>query len=167
MAHSRARVAAAVRARFPRSDPELILALLDESGVEAYQRERDRVQLAVVALSGGDEAKLRYFLEVAKRDYRDVLFWSDNPEEAKIDTPEKRKRVREMFVKIGLKPPPGAPYLRVFQLVGVTAFMGYALALWQLSIWYRRDWMTTIKSNVDGLIYGLLTAGTFGWLWPH
>ena len=63
--------------------------------------------------------------------------------------------------------PPGAPYLRVFQLVGVTAFMGYALALWQLSIWYRRDWMTTIKSNVDGLIYGLLTAGTFGWLWPR
>ena len=63
--------------------------------------------------------------------------------------------------------PPGAPYLRVFQLVGVTAFMGYALALWQLSIWYRRDWMTTIKSTVDGLIYGLLTAGTFGWLWPH
>jgi len=63
--------------------------------------------------------------------------------------------------------PPGAPYLRVFQLVGVSAFMGYALALWQLSIWYRRDWTTTIKSNVDGLIYGLLTAGTFGWLWPH
>jgi hypothetical protein len=63
--------------------------------------------------------------------------------------------------------PPGAPYPRVFQLVGVTAFIGYALALWQLSIWYRRDWMTTIKSTVDGLIYGLLTAGTFGWLWPH
>jgi len=63
--------------------------------------------------------------------------------------------------------PPGAPYPRVFQLVGVTAFIGYALALWQLSIWYRRDWMTTVKSNVDGLIYGLLTAGTFGWLWPH
>jgi hypothetical protein len=63
--------------------------------------------------------------------------------------------------------PPGAPYPRVFQLVGVTAFIGYALALWQLSIWYRRDWMTTIKSNVDGLIYALLTAGTFGWLWPH
>ncbi len=63
--------------------------------------------------------------------------------------------------------PPGAPYPRVFQLVGVTAFIGYALALWQLSIWYRRDWITTIKSNVDGLIYGLLTAGTFGWLWPH
>jgi hypothetical protein len=63
--------------------------------------------------------------------------------------------------------PPGAPYLRVFQLAGVTAFAGYALALWQMSIWYRRDWSTTIKSTVDGLIYTLLTAGTFGWLWPH
>ncbi|HVN35469.1 MAG TPA: hypothetical protein VMU96_09460 [Casimicrobiaceae bacterium] len=63
--------------------------------------------------------------------------------------------------------PPGASYPRVFQVVGTTAFIGYALALWQLSIWYRRDWMTTIKSNVDGLIYALLTAGTFGWLWPH
>jgi hypothetical protein len=63
--------------------------------------------------------------------------------------------------------PPGAPYLRVFQLAGVTAFAGYALALWQMSIWYRRDWSTTIKSTVDGLIYALLTAGTFGWLWPH
>ena len=63
--------------------------------------------------------------------------------------------------------PPGAPYLRVFRLVSVSAFMGYALALWQMSIWYRRDWMTTLKSSVDGLIYGLLTAGAFGWLWPH
>lgn len=63
--------------------------------------------------------------------------------------------------------PSGAPYLRVFQLVGATAFVGYALALWQMSIWYRRSWLTTFKSTVDGLIYALLTAGTFGWLWPR
>ena len=63
--------------------------------------------------------------------------------------------------------PAGAPYLRVFQFVGVTAFAGYTLALWQMSIWYSRAWSTTIKSSVDGLIYALLTAGTFGWLWPH
>ena len=107
MPYSRAGVVAAVRASFPSADPDAILAVLDEYGVEAYQRERDRVQLAIVNLTAGDEAKLRYFVEVAKQDYRDVLFWSDNPEEAKIDTPEKRKRVREMFVKIGLKPPPG------------------------------------------------------------
>jgi hypothetical protein len=62
--------------------------------------------------------------------------------------------------------PPGAPYLRVFQLVGATAFTGYSVALWQMSIWYRRSWMTTLKATVDGLIYACLTAGTFGWLWP-
>jgi hypothetical protein len=105
--HSRARVAAAVRAGFPDADPDAIFAVLDEYGTEAHQRERERVQLAMVNLSEGDEAKLRYFLEVAKQDYRDVLFWSDNPEEAKLDTPEKKTRVRAMFVKLGLKPPPG------------------------------------------------------------
>ena len=63
--------------------------------------------------------------------------------------------------------PPGTDYLRVFQLVGATAFVGYSLALLQMSIWYRRAWGLTFKSIFDGLIYGLLTAGTFGWLWPH
>jgi hypothetical protein len=63
--------------------------------------------------------------------------------------------------------PVGAPYAQVFRLVGVTAFAGYALALWQMSIWYRRAWGTTIRATIDGLIYALLTAGTFGWLWPR
>lgn len=62
---------------------------------------------------------------------------------------------------------PGVEYLRVFQLVGATAFVGYSLALWQISIWYHRSWSTTVKSTIDGLIYALLTAGTFGWLWPR
>ncbi len=61
---------------------------------------------------------------------------------------------------------PGASYLEVFRFAGCTAFAGYALALWQNSIWYKRAWSVTLKSTFDGLIYGLLTAGTFGWLWP-
>ncbi|MGH7567881.1 MAG: hypothetical protein ACREL9_02760 [Gemmatimonadales bacterium] len=63
--------------------------------------------------------------------------------------------------------PPGAPYLSVFRFAGVTAFVGYSVALWQMSIWYRRAWSTTIKATVDGVIYALLTAGAFGWLWPR
>jgi hypothetical protein len=63
--------------------------------------------------------------------------------------------------------PPGTEYLRVFQLVGATAFIGYSMALWQMSIWYSRAWSMTMKATVDGLIYALLTAGTFGWLWPR
>jgi len=63
--------------------------------------------------------------------------------------------------------PAGAQYLRVFRFAGTAAFLGYAVALWQMSIWYRRAWSTTIKATVDGLVYALLTAGTFGWLWPR
>lgn len=63
--------------------------------------------------------------------------------------------------------PAGAAYLRVFRFAGVTAFVGYSVALWQMSIWYRRAWSITLKATVDGLIYALLTAGTFGWLWPR
>jgi hypothetical protein len=45
--------------------------------------------------------------------------------------------------------------------------VGYALALWQMSIWWGRKWSTTIRNTIDGLVYALLTGGTFGWLWPH
>ena len=61
---------------------------------------------------------------------------------------------------------PGAQYLEVLRFAGTTAVLGYAGALWQMSIWYHRAWGTTVKATIDGLIYGLLTAGTFGWLWP-
>lgn len=61
---------------------------------------------------------------------------------------------------------PGAEYLTVFQFAGATAFIGYALALVQNSIWYYRKWSTTLKSVFDGFVYALVTAGAFGWLWP-
>lgn len=61
---------------------------------------------------------------------------------------------------------PGADYLIVFRIVGTTAFMGYALGLWQMAIWYKRSVTTTLKSTFDGLLYACLTAGAFGWLWP-
>jgi len=54
----------------------------------------------------------------------------------------------------------------VFRFAGCAAFMGYSLALLQNSIWYKSNWGATIRSMIDGLVYGLLTAGTFGWLWP-
>jgi hypothetical protein len=61
---------------------------------------------------------------------------------------------------------PGTEYLEVFRFAGTTAFSGYALALLQISIWWKRDWGTTLRGVLDGLVYGLLTAGVFGWLWP-
>ncbi len=61
---------------------------------------------------------------------------------------------------------PGAHYLEVFRFAGCTAFASYALGTIPASIWYKKNWGTTLKSTFDGLVYGLLTGGTFGWLWP-
>ena len=61
----------------------------------------------------------------------------------------------------------GSGYLTVFRFVGSKAFMGYSLGLLQNSIWYRRNWGTTLTSVFNGLVYAVLTAGTFGWLWPR
>lgn len=61
---------------------------------------------------------------------------------------------------------PGAEYLQVFRVSGTIAFAGYGLALLQRPIWYGESWSTAFKSVFDALIYALLTAGTFGWLWP-
>jgi hypothetical protein len=60
----------------------------------------------------------------------------------------------------------GAEYIDVFRLTGTVAFACYSMALMQRSIWYKQNWTTTGKSMFDGLIYAVLTAGTFGWLWP-
>ena len=61
---------------------------------------------------------------------------------------------------------PGAEYLAVFRFAGTTAFVGYAVALWQNSIWLKHAWSSTLKSTFDGFVYAMLTAGVFGWLWP-
>ena len=66
----------------------------------------------------------------------------------------------------GVARPSGADYLAVFRIAGCAAFMGYGLALLQGSIWWGRSWNATMKSVFDALIYGLVTGGAFGWLWP-
>jgi hypothetical protein len=63
--------------------------------------------------------------------------------------------------------PAGAESAEVFRFAGTATFLAFAVALWQTSIWYGRAWVTTIKSTVDGLIYSLLTAAIFCWLWPQ
>lgn len=60
----------------------------------------------------------------------------------------------------------GSEYLAIFRFAGTAAFLGYAGALLQNSIWYRRAWSSTLKSMFDGIVYALLTGGIFGWLWP-
>lgn len=61
---------------------------------------------------------------------------------------------------------PGTAYLKVFQVVGVTAWLAYSWAQVQEGIWFGRPWGHVAKQLVDGLLYALVTAGIFGWLWP-
>jgi hypothetical protein len=62
---------------------------------------------------------------------------------------------------------PGTNYLAVFRVAGTVAFMAYGLGNLANGIWKGQPWGMVIKEVIDGLIYGLLTAGTFGWLWPR
>lgn len=61
---------------------------------------------------------------------------------------------------------PGAEYLRVFRVVGTVGFLAYSVAEIPPSIWFGRPWSATWKAFIDGLVFGLLTGGVFGWLWP-
>ena len=68
-------VLSAVCCAFPGGDHVALQRILDTYGSREYDRERERVQLAIVALSAGSEERLRYFVDVAMTDYRDVLAW--------------------------------------------------------------------------------------------
>jgi hypothetical protein len=63
--------------------------------------------------------------------------------------------------------PAGAHYLAVFRVVGTAGFLAYGLGNLTNGIWRGHTWSATIKEVIDGLVYGLLMGGVFGWLWPR
>jgi hypothetical protein len=62
---------------------------------------------------------------------------------------------------------PGAEYLAIFRFVGTAAFLAYGLPNMVNSIWAGIPWSNTLRHTFDGLLYALVTAGVFGWLWPQ
>jgi hypothetical protein len=61
----------------------------------------------------------------------------------------------------------GDHYLKVFRITGTVAFLGYAAGSAPAAIWWGKPWPSAIKEMFDGLLYALVTAGAFGWLWPR
>lgn len=61
----------------------------------------------------------------------------------------------------------GATYPAVFRVAGTAAFLAYGVGQLSNGIWKGQTWSVTMKEVIDGLVYALLTAGTFGWLWPR
>jgi hypothetical protein len=66
----------------------------------------------------------------------------------------------------GIAMPPGTHYMRVFRIVGTAGVLAFSFNTIADSIWYGKPWSVTWKNIIDGVIFGLLAAGTFGWLWP-
>ncbi len=60
----------------------------------------------------------------------------------------------------------GAAYLSVFRIVGTTAILGYTAAIFPAAIWYHEPRNYVTGKVVDGLVWGLLTAGSFAGFWP-
>jgi len=98
---SRDDVVAAVKATFPDDDLAAILALVDRYGTEPYEREKERVQIAIVELSEGSREKLLYMLKTAKTDYRDVLAWKQLGPLPKDEGEKLQNEVRALAEKWG------------------------------------------------------------------
>jgi len=63
--------------------------------------------------------------------------------------------------------PAGTHYLQVFRVVGATSFLAYGFGSIPMGIWMGKPWSSVAKDLADSLIYSLLSAGVFGWLWPR
>jgi FtsH-binding integral membrane protein len=60
----------------------------------------------------------------------------------------------------------GEEYMRVFRVAGTAAVMAYCLGSIPGTIWFGQSWRCQVLYLIDGVVYGLVTAGVFGWLWP-
>ena len=62
--------------------------------------------------------------------------------------------------------PAGSEYLKVFQITSTTAILAYGGGAGMNLIWFGATGSKTVKDLLDALIYGLVTGGIFGSLWP-
>jgi len=61
---------------------------------------------------------------------------------------------------------PGEAFKSVFHMTALAAVLGYAIGNLPESIWKGQKWSITLKFVFDGVVYGVVTGATFGWLWP-
>lgn len=60
----------------------------------------------------------------------------------------------------------GTAGMQVFRVIGTVGFIAFAFGSLPLGIWYGQPWKAVSKDVIDGLIYGLVMAAIFAWLWP-
>jgi hypothetical protein len=96
------RVVDKVKKDFPSEDHEEVLEVLAFYGTEFYEREIERVLLAILNLSEGNKEAVWELVDRAKKDYRDVLLWSEYPEESRLDTPAKIAKFEGLLKRLGV-----------------------------------------------------------------
>ncbi len=89
-----------VRRDFPSDQFDTVMGVLRQYGVEKWHRECVRVHLAVLKLSNRQLNELKVVIDVAKRDYRDVLGPAEYPEYGKVGfrARDLSKRERQQIV---------------------------------------------------------------------
>ena len=66
----------------------------------------------------------------------------------------------------GIGNAPGSAAATIFQFTGAIAFLGYVFSHVHEWTWKGLDTSIMVKFMIDGVLYALITAGTFVWLWP-
>jgi hypothetical protein len=61
---------------------------------------------------------------------------------------------------------PTARGLSVFRIVGTVGTLSFGVGTIFSSIWYDRPWRNYLADAVDAVLFGLVMAGIFAWLWP-
>ena len=62
--------------------------------------------------------------------------------------------------------PRGTDYLKVFQVTGAMAVAVFTIAAIPNAIWFQKPARAIVMDTIDGIVYGLITAGIFGSMWP-
>lgn len=61
----------------------------------------------------------------------------------------------------------GGGHRHIFGVTGTAAFLAYGIGGLSNGVWKGIPWKMVFLEAFDGLIYALLTAGAFSWLWPR
>lgn len=67
-----------------------------------FMEHGSRVPLCILHLVNGDREALTHYVECARQDFRDVIYWAEYPAEAAIDTPAKAEHFQQLLEWLGL-----------------------------------------------------------------
>ena len=62
--------------------------------------------------------------------------------------------------------PPGTPREKLYQVLGTAGILAYCFAFIPNGIWFQVSRRAMFMNVIDGVVYGLVTATVFAWLWP-